>query len=263
MARVIFFLMKLHMKAQMEHRAAFVLDRVAQIIAYSSVYAALWILIWKFRTLAGWTWPELALLLGFQLLAYALGASVSFVQMRKLEDDIHRGTFDALMVKPFSPWAYLVFSEFNVGYAGHIVLAAALLAWSVGNVDIDWTLAGALYLGATLISASLLVAAILTMIGACAFILVKSRYLYPIFFGLFELTRYPIGILPVAIQWLLLVALPLGFVNYVPVAHLLGKETAIVGDFGGMIAPLVGPLFVLLAAIHWTYSVRRYQGAGG
>ncbi len=255
------FMVRLQLRIRLAYRGAFLLNRLAQMIAYASGYSAIWVMVRKFDTLGGWRWPELALLLSFQLLGYALGASVSFTQMRDLEDTIRTGSFDTLMVKPFSPWAYLVFSGLNLGYIGHIVLAVGILGWSLTALPIEWTLLTALYALSSLISAALLVAALLTMIGASAFVLTRSRYLYGIFFGFWELARYPLNIFPLPLQWLLLTALPVGFMNYVPVAHLLGKETAAVGQLGGALAPLTGPVFVLLAMAHWRFCLRRYHGA--
>ncbi len=167
------------------------------------------------------------------------------------------------MVKPMSPWAYLVFAGLNLGYLGHIVLAIGMLAWSSAAVDIAWTLENVAYALASLLSAAALVCSMLTMIGACAFVLTRSRYLYGIFFGLWELTRYPLSMFPVPLQWLLLSVFPLGFTSYVPVSHLLGKETVVVGELGAPLALLAGPLLVLLARFQWRYCIRRYQGAGG
>jgi ABC-2 type transport system permease protein len=263
MLSALLFMVRLQVRVRLAYRVAFLLNRLAQILAYASSYTAIWVLIHKFENLAGWGWPELAFLLSFQLLAYALGASVSFTQMRELEDTIRSGNFDCLLVKPFSPWAYLVFAGLNLGYLGHIVLAVGMLGWSLAALPIDWTVWRVLYALASLVSAAMTVAALLTMIGACAFVLTRSRYLYGIFFGLWELTRYPLSIFPVPLQWLLLTALPLGFINYVPVSYLLGKGTVLVGDVGGLLAPCTGPALVALAVWQWRFCIRRYQGAGG
>lgn len=257
------YLVKLFVKSEMEYRAGWMLDRVAQVVNYGAGYAAIWVLLARFKVLGGWTWPELALLLSFQLLAYAVGASFSFVQMRELEETIRRGQFDVLMVKPFSPWAYIVFSRLNVGYAGHIALAVPMLAWSLGQTHIVGSAATAAYLIAALIGSAVLVAATMTMVGACALVLVRSRYLYAIWFGFFELTRYPLAIFPAGIQLVLFTVVPLGFINFAPVAWLLGKPIPVIGATGGLLAPLAGPLVALLAAMHWTWSIRRYQGGGG
>jgi ABC-2 type transport system permease protein len=257
------FMIRLQVRARMAYRVAFLLNRLAQIIAYASAFSAIWVLIHKFSDLGGWRWPELALLLSFQLLAYGIGASLSFTQMRDLEETIRSGKFDTLLVKPMSPWAYLVFSGLNLGYIGHIVLAIGMLAWSLSAVDIHWNVLRAAYALASLVSSAALICALLTMIGSCAFLMARSRYLYGILFGFWELVRYPLNVFPAPLQWLLLTALPMGFLNYVPVSYLLGKETVIVGELGGLLAPLAGPVWVGLAMLLWRFSVRRYQGAGG
>ncbi|MBP2445311.1 ABC-type uncharacterized transport system permease subunit [Rhizobium leguminosarum] len=94
----------------MEYRGAFWLDRLAQILSYGSVFATIGILLARFQTLGGWSWSELALLYSFQLLAYSLGAAMSFTQLRDLEELVRLGSYDVLLVKPFSPWVYLIFS---------------------------------------------------------------------------------------------------------------------------------------------------------
>jgi ABC-2 type transport system permease protein len=257
------FMVRLQIKQRVIYRGAFLLNRLAQVISYTASFSAIWVLLHKFEQLGGWRWPELALLLSFQLLGYGLGAALSFTQMRELEDTIHSGRFDTLLVKPFSPWAYLVFSGLNLGYVGHIALAVGLLAWSLSALSIVWTWLLVAYGLAALVSSALVVGALLTMIGASAFIFTRSRYLFVIFFSLWELVRYPLGIFPVALQWLLLTLFPLGFLSYVPVCHLLGKEPVVVGELGGLLAPLCGPLALALACVQWRYCLRRYQGAGG
>lgn len=259
----LWFMVRLQVKMRMIHRGAFFFNRLAQVLAYLSAFSAIWVLIHKFEQLGGWRWPELAFLLGFQLLGYALGAAVSFVQMRDLEDTLRSGRFDVVLIQPLSPWAYLVFAGLNLGYIGHVLLALGLLLWSLSALAIAWTPWLVAYALAALLSGALLVAALLTMIGACAFVWSHSRYLYNIFFGIWELSRYPLEIFPGSLQALLLTVLPLGFLGYVPAAYLLGKEPAVVGELGGLLAPLVGPACALLASVYWRHCVRRYQGAGG
>ena len=216
--RVLPLLVRMHVRSQLEYRGAFWLDRLAQILSYGSVFATIGILLARFDTLGGWRWPELALLFSFQLLSYSLGAAMSFTQLRDLEELVRLGTYDTLLVRPFSPWAYLIFSGLNIGYTGHILLAVPLMAWAVLSVDITWTVPSALFFIAAIISATLLTAAIITMIGATALIWVRSNHLFSIFFGFWELTRYPLNIFPAALQWVLVTVVPLGFMNYVPVA---------------------------------------------
>jgi ABC-2 type transport system permease protein len=261
--RVMILLVTMHIRSEMEYRGAFLLDRLAQILAYAAAFAGIWILLERFGTLGGWDWPELAFLLSFQLLAYSLGAAFSFVQFREFEELVRRGTLDALLVRPISPWAYLTFSGLNIGYAGHVVLAVGVMIWSLGSLDMAWSLTGTAYFVASLVSAAILVAAIMMMIGASAVVLVQSKYLYSIFFGFWELTRYPMHIYPPALQWLMMTVMPLAFMNYVPVAVILGKDVAILGSLAPPLAILAGPVSAGVAALFWRAGLRRYQSGGG
>lgn len=256
-------LIRMYIKTKAEYRAGFWLDRFSQIVSYGAAFGTIWLLLQRFPNLGGWVWPELALLLSFQLLCYALGAAVSFVQLRDLEELVRLGTFDTLLVKPISPWAYLVFSGFEVGYVGHIVLAIGMIAWALGEVHVEWSAATVAYLVASTISASLVTTALITMIGTSALIWVRSHHLFSIFFGFWELTRYPINIFPTGLQVILLTVIPMAFMSYVPVAFLLGKDIPVLGLAGGLAAPFVGPALVLVAMAYWRYAITRYQGAGG
>jgi ABC-2 type transport system permease protein len=256
-------LVRLEIKSRMEYRGAFIVHTLAMFLNYASAFTAIWILLEKFGSLGGWIWPEIALLLGFQLLAYALGAATSFVQFRNFEEMIRKGDFDALLVKPFSPWAYITFSGLHTGYAGHIILALGLMGWSLTQLNIPWSPGLVVYGIFALINGCLVVAAVMTMIGISAMVLVQSRHLYHIFFGFWQLTRYPINIFPVALQWLLVTIIPLGYMNYVPVAAFLGKDVAILGHLGPGLSLVSGPVSLLAAVAFWRFCLDRYQGAGG
>jgi ABC-2 type transport system permease protein len=256
-------LVRLDIKSGLEYRGAFVFHVVAVLFNYGSAFLVIWILLEKFQTLGGWIWPEIALLLSFQLLAYSLGAATSFAQFRNFEETIREGDFDAMLVKPFSPWAYITFSRLHIGYAGHIVLALGLMAWALTQLDVVWSLDLMAYGLFALISGCLVVSAVMTMIGISAIVLVESRHLYSIFFGFWQLTRYPINIFPLALQWMLVTIIPLGYMNYVPVAVFLGKTVAVLGPLGPALSLIAGPASVLVAMAWWRFCLRRYQGAPG
>jgi ABC-2 type transport system permease protein len=256
-------LVAMFVKSQMEYRGAFWLDRIAQIVSYGAVMLTIWLIIQKFELLGGWNWPELALLFSFQLLAYSIGASLSFTQLRDLEELVRLGTLDALLTKPVYLWAYLIFSGLNIGYAGHILLAIPVLAWALVATQIDWSLLKVLFFVGSLVSATLVTGAILTMIGATALIWVRSSHLFAIFFGFWEVTRYPLNIFPAAIQAVMLTVVPLAFIAPVPVAVLLDKPVPLVDAMAGPLALLAGPVLVAIAISHWRFALSRYQGAGG
>ncbi len=256
-------LVSMHIRTHMEYRGALFLAWFAQAVGYAGTYAAIALIITRFENLGGWTWPQMALLLAIHLLAYALGASLSFVQFRDMEEKIRLGTFDAILVKPISPWVFLAFSGLNIEYGGHIALAIGLMIWALIHLPIDWSIGAALYLAGAIISAAMLTASILTLIGATAVVWVRSRHLFAIYFGFWELARYPLNIFPLPLQLLMLTFAPLAFLAYIPAAVLLGKPVPLLGDFALVASLLAGPVAALIASAHWRWSLKNYQGAGG
>jgi ABC-2 type transport system permease protein len=256
-------LVGMFIRSRAEYPAAMVLGWVSQFASYAAMYTAIGLILARFGSLAGWVWPEVALLLAFHLLAYSLGASLSFTQFRDLEEQVRQGTFDAILVKPIGPWTFMVFSGLNIGYAGHIVLALGLMVWALTQVSTGWTPWTALFFPVALLSASAVVCAVMTMIGATALVWVRSRHLYAVFFGFWELARYPLNIFPLPLQVLMLTFAPLGFMAYVPVAVALGKPVTLLGDSAPVAALAAGPIVIVMAVAHWRWCLRNYQGAGG
>ncbi|SMQ71253.1 ABC-2 type transport system permease protein [Devosia lucknowensis] len=261
--RVLPHLVSIHIRTHMQYRGALVLAWFAQAVGYAGTYAAIALIITRFENLGGWTWPQMALLLAIHLLAYALGASLSFVQFRDMEEKVRLGTFDALLTKPISPWVFLAFSGLNIEYGGHIALAIGLMIWALMNLSIDWSVGTAIYFGAAIVSSAMLTASILTMIGATAIVWVRSRHLFAIYFGFWELARYPLNIFPLPLQALMLTFAPLAFLAYIPAAVLLGKPVPILDDLAPVATLIAGPVAALIASTHWRWSIRNYQGAGG
>lgn len=256
-------LVNMFIRSRAEYPSAMILGWVSQAASYGAMYTAISLILHRFGTLGGWTWPQMALLLSFHLLAYALGASLSFTQFRDLEEKVRLGTVDAIHVKPIGLWSYLVFSGLNIGYTGHILLAIGLMAWALTQVDVLWTPLTALVFLLQLTSGAMVVCSVMTMIGATALVWVKSSHLYSIFFGFWEIARYPLNIFPLPLQVLMLSFAPLAFLAYVPVAVTLGKPVPLLGDLALPASMLAGPVCVLIAMAHWRHCLRNYQGAGG
>jgi ABC-2 type transport system permease protein len=250
------------MRERMEYRAAYVLGIVAQIMGYGSDYAVIFLLLRRFQTLNGWTWPQVAFLYSLDLFSYAIGASVAF-PMLELEQMVADGSFDVVLVRPLDPLLHLMARKYNVGYAAHIILSGAFLVWAVGRLGLALTPLHLLYLTLAIAGASCLQAAMLILLGSLAFLIVRSGVLMGLYYTLKGFVSYPLTLYGVGIQWLLTLVVPLAFINFYPAALLLDKGGAVLPVAAGWLAPLVGPALLALAYRVFAGGVARYQGAGG
>ena len=246
----------------MEYRGAFVIGAVGQIIGYAANYLVIWLLMQNFQTIYGWSWAEIAFLYSLNLLTYAFGASFTYTPMIGMDQTLINGEFDKYLTKPLSPFPYFLASLFNIGYIAHIVISLLVLAWSISQVDVHWTLLNIVYLLLAVISGSFLQAAGLVVIGSLSFFFLRIRYLFDIFFKLKEFIAYPVSIYGTLLQILLTWVIPLAMINYYPSLYLFR------GDFPankllGITALVIGPLAFYLAYRLWMYGTNKYQGGGG
>lgn len=253
---------RLRLRERMEYRGAFLIGLISQGLAYVAEFTVIWILVHRFGTLGGWTWEEVAFLYSLNLMSYAIGAAFTYSQT-ELEGMVQKGTFDGLLIRPLNPYLSLAAQQFNVGYIGHIVVAAAILAWALGNLAIDWSLTSVIFLGLALVGASLLQAAVLTLLGAWSFTFVRATFLFGFAGTLRTFITYPITIYSTTLQVVLTVIVPFAFVNFYPAASLLGKDGQLFPGWIGWLTPLVGMAVFALAYRVWNKGVDRYQGAGG
>lgn len=255
-------LIRLRLRERMEYRGAFLIGLACQGLAYVADFVVIWVLVHAFGTLAGWRWHEIAMLYAMNLLTYAIGAAFTYSQT-ELESLVTRGTFDVFLVKPTNPLLTFSAHRFNVGYVGHVVIACAVMAWSLTRHDYGWDVPRWLFFVTSVVSGSLLQAAIMLVLGAVAFLVVRATYLFGLHGNIRSFITYPLSIYGVVVQLMLTVIIPFAFVNFLPLTVLMGKDTGALPAWIGWLTPLVGPAVFAIAWRIWFAGVNRYQGGGG
>ncbi len=256
-------IMRLRMKEDTEYRGAYALGMLSNMVFYLGTYIVLYVLLRRFDSVAGWTWPEIAFLFSMDLCTYALGAAFTFNQMTAIEQMVTQGTFDVVLVRPWNAYTYLIARHFGAGYVAHVILAGGVLLWTLTQLPVRWTVANVTFLALALISGALVQAALITLHGAWALYFVRSGFLLPLLFKLRRAISFPISVYGAPVQVLLTAILPLAFINYYPAALLLSKSGALLPIWVGYLAPLVGPLCFWIAYLVWMRGANSYQSAGG
>lgn len=238
---------RLRLKERMEYRAAFLLGLVAQIIGYGAGFLVLWLTLQRFEVIGGWGWPEIAFLYSLQILTYALGSAFAYSPMIELEKSVQQGNFDQVLIRPLDPFLTLTAQMFNIGYLSHVLLSVTIMIWSLGQIDVNWTLPLVLYFMVSLVSGSLIVAAIFTLIGSWSLTIVRTEAVFNLMYSTYDFIRYPITIFGPAIQIFLTALVPVALTNFYPAAMILGKDTGVFPSEFGWIVPLGGPGLMYLA----------------
>ncbi len=245
---------------EMAYRANFGISVLHSLIGLATGLLALDILFGQVPVINGWDQPAMLALLGTFLTLNAVRALVigpSLDSLAGLDGAIWRGTFDFVLLRPiatqliasFQVWRPLALFDLCLGVG---VLGYAANQMAVGVTAVTHSLAFLITLGAAVtILYSLLLALSSLLFWSPGFLFTW------LFDALFQMARYPVGLYPSWLRFILTWVAPVGLMTTVPAQALRGMAggTAV---FGSVCLALV-----LLVGASWLFraGVQRYESA--
>jgi ABC-2 type transport system permease protein len=256
-----FIFAKSTIRQEMTYRVSFITGVIGQWIAYGGTFLSLYIMIENFDVMGGWTSYEVLFLYAFNLLSYALAATVFFTPCRDLPIKIRTGEFDIALTKPVAPFLHEIYNGFNFGYIGHAILSVSVMIFAASHLDIRISIINLILL---LICAALLQSAFLILPSSFCFMTVNQNPVFDFILWNFKsFTNYPITIYGTAIQFLLTFILPFAFMNFYPSLILLEKASS--SPFAAWlpyVSSFVGITMFILSIKVWNYGLAKYQSSG-
>jgi ABC-2 type transport system permease protein len=261
--RVAWELEKASFRGQLEYRLNFVVLTVMGIAYQSSGIAFIWVVLHKFHSIAGWTFPDLAFLYALRLLAHAAWL-VPFNQVDMLGYTIREGKFDRFLVRPLNPLVQVMTNRFQMNVVGDVVTAATLFGIAASIADVDFSPVHLLYLVLTVIGGGLAEGAVILAIASLNFRFLQTwaaQYLVDNIYLMFG--SYPLKVFGATTSWILTWVLPVAFVAYIPSSVLLGRTGGLhVSPVIAWGAPAVGAVWFYCAYRIWRWQLRSYQSSG-
>ena len=255
-------MLKYRFYAQIEYPGAYMAGITAQWLTYGISMFMIFLMVWNFGSLAGWSPEEVIFLYAVWLLTYAIAATFTFNLCINFEQLVINGTMDEAFTRPTPPFAYLLAANVNVGYISHITLTAAALAFSIIRLGIPWTPGQWLWLAVMLISGAVITGCIMLLCELPSIRTHSASPISPFFWQTRIFTQYPLTIYPGILQFLFTAVIPLGFINFYPIQVLLGKNDGMGTPWIMWISPFVAVLLVILTAACWKGLSKYYESAG-
>lgn len=254
---------KVSIRSQLQYRASALTMLLGVFVISSSEFAAVWSLFDRFGDLRGWTLPEVALFYGVITVTFSLCDLFS----RGLDAFWHQvrdGTFDRLLLRPRWTVFQLLAHEVTLRRLGRLALGVAVLGYASTAGTIDWTLARAALLVASIACGVCAFLGILLLQATSAFWTIEGREVWNAFtYGGVTMSQYPLAIFRSWFRKLFTYVIPLACVNYFPGLVILGRADPLgTPAYIGWTAPLAGPMFMLLGLQAWRIGVRHYRSTG-
>lgn len=260
--RLYFKFIGIAIRSRMQYRADFLFGVVGVLVLNFVNLSLIWIMVARFRSLAGWQYWEIVMLYGTFLLSHSVYA-VFFWHLSRLEDDILHGRFDQYLVRPCSPLMQFLGREVNYMGVADIIFAASAFILAYHNLGLDWSAGQWAFFSLAILSGTVIETCIVWIIGALAFWTGRSRAIFSVYMRFQVLgQQYPIDIFGTWFRVFLTGFIPIAFMNYYPLTILLDKPNAL-GIFGiGFLSPIVAGILLVLGIIIWRRGLAGYTSSG-
>ena len=250
-------------RSQLQYRASFVMSAAGSFVITASEFVAVWALFDRFGNLRGWTLPEVSLFYGMISITWALCDAIGrgFDQFAAMVKD---GGFDRLLVRPRSTALQLLGQELTLRRSGRLLQGLVVLGYAATAGAIDWSPARAALLVVAIACGVCAFLGVVVLQATSAFWTVDSMEVWSAFtYGGVTLSQYPITIYRSWFRVVFAYAIPLACVNYFPGVAILGHADPLgTPPIVGWLAPLAGPVFLVLCLQVWRIGVRHYRSTG-
>ncbi len=223
------------------------------------------ILVSRFGSVAGWTAPEVALLIG--LVRMGEGLSSMFgrtIDPFRFAELVRRGEFDQVLTRPVSPLGWMLSSGLEPRFAFRALAALIVVVWASVAAGVPFTVANVLVLVLGAIASAALILSIYVMGAALTFLTVEGSDLVNVFTnGGIGLSSFPLDVYGSALRLTFTFLIPIGLCVYVPALVVLGRDgPGILGPGLLLLLPVAVLAVVGLAGLSWRAGLRRYTSTG-
>jgi len=254
-----FRLLGQQMKSILAYEADFVVLMFSAVLLQLAGFIFIWTIFQRIPDVNGWTFWQVVTMYALIFITEGVG-SLFFEGTWWLGYLVWSGDFDQLLVRPASPIVQVIAGRVGFNGLGNIVTGFTLMGIAIANVPVEWTPGRALMLVILIISASAIRVALNLGTAATGFWFRNPWSMVPMFVHqLGELAKYPITIYSLAVQALVVVAIPFAFVSFFPTSFIFEVEGF---SLIGLLTPLVALYSLFMAVILFRTGLRRYESSG-
>ena len=241
----------------MQYRTDFVVRGLIAILWMSVTLAPVLVVFGVRRTVAGWSFPESLVVVGWFTLLHAVLEGAVSPSLTAVVEHVRHGTLDFVLLKPADAQFLVSTAKIEpwhvVDVAGALVIFGAAFA-RLGRWPSPLAVAAGL---ALLVLAIVILYSIWILVISASFWVVKVDNLSYLFGSLFDAARWPITVFRGALRIVFTFVFPIALLTTYPALALLGRlqaRTAAAAFAGGLV-------FAALARAVWKRALSLYTSA--
>lgn len=216
----------------------------------------------QIHSLQGWSYPQALALLGVYLTVGALRGlfiGPSLDSLAGLEGEVMKGNFDFTLIRPIDTQFLVTFRQWRLFSLFDLALGAGVIAFAAFHLGSSIPTLQLLEFAVALLAAVVTIYAVL--LAFTAFTFWSPGFLFTwVFDALYQLARYPVGIYPTWLRFVLTWVVPVGVMTTIPASVLTAQTPmqaarALAGSLGLSALLLAGATYLFRRAL------KRYASA--
>lgn len=255
--RLLWIYLRIGVMNELAYRANLLVQLFQSVFGLGTSLAGLAVVFSHTNTLAGWSGAELVAVLGVYTL---VGGAINFViqpSMQRMMEDVRLGTLDFTLVKPEDSQVLESVQQVQIWKLLDVFLGGVLLGLALTNIGQGVGMWQAVEFGIVLMAGGAIIYSFWLILATCSFWFVKVDNMLVIFQTMYEAGRWPVGIYPQWLRFMLTFLVPVAFAITVPAEALAGRLEwqTLLGAIALAAALLAGSRWF------WKVGVRHYSGA--
>ena len=259
---VFWLLVRYNVRSGLMYRANFVMQQLLTLVLqFGQLYLIAQVLA-QFRLIAGWTFGDLAFLIGLRLLAHGIYVFFCYSAITFVDSEVTSGAFIRHLVRPIPTLILFLCGGTNLAGMTNFGAGAVMVALATALGAVHWTLARAGFLVLVVAAGVFIELAVYLAVACTAFWTGNSSPLFGVIYETLgeQFILYPLNIYNLTVQ-LLLTVVPLGFINFYPAYAFLSLPPEPWSHWA-LYSPLVAVAAFALVWWLWRVSAGSYQGTG-
>lgn len=244
---------------ELAYRANFWLSLFHSVLNLGTGVLGVMVIFGQVDSIRGWDQPSTLALLGVFLTLSALRAlfiGPSLESLAGMDGEVWQGTFDFTLLRPVNAQFVASVRHWRPFALVDLALGLGVLAVATIQLGQSLTVGGLAVFVLTLIVGVTILYAVLLAFSALT--IWNPSFLFTwVFDGLFQMARYPVGLYPGWLRFLLTWIVPVGVMTTVPAQALTGELPT--GVLVGSVA--LAAVFFLGASALFRFGLRRYASA--
>ena len=246
------------LQLSMQYRWDFLIEGLLSVVfGAGAALAPLWVAFDARPSIAGWTFPEAVVVVGFFTLVRGVLEGAVNPSLLSVVEKIRLGTLDFVLLKPADAQFLVSTSRFAPWHVIDLFAGFAMFVWAFDAMGRTPSFVAIALSALLLVAAILILYALWILVISAAFHVVRVDNLAYLFASLFDAARWPASVFRGAARFIFTFVVPLALMTTLPAEALLDRL-----DLRGVLTALGGAvLFAALARFVWLRSIRRYTSA--